>query len=424
MKYFSFIFLLFFSFQSMAQSGLVAYFPMDQCGDVVDVTGINNTVFPQGFANGLGCACGVKDSALVMGGEYPITDMNTGQTIFYEDLLYLIGNYDNYFDDDDFTISVYFKATNLSGNRTIYSKLDSCTSQTGLSLRYTPATSFITAFVGESASKKVEVSGRLNTDRCWHHVVLIKKGNRVSLYADGVLLEEKPTVTVMDVRNDAELSLGWGECVGVTDLPFEGLIDELRVYNRAIPFSEIEDIAVKIDEIGNRRDTLIVEGTSVDIFLEPTCIDIFQWSPSDPFEGVEDISVAETTITPPATGTYYLTMLDTAASCSVLDSIHISVVNPDSLDCGEIFLPKAFTPNGDSVNDNYGISNPYAVVDFVSFEIYDRWGGRMFYSEDAYEKWNGRFNGKRVNPGVCVYRVVYNCQGEEKIKLGSLTVLR
>ena len=419
MRNFFFFFLLFFSFQGAAQSGLVAYFPFDKCGQIEDVTGINNSAFPQGFGFGtIKCACGVLDSALVLDGAYEISMVD------YQDQIFLVGNYDNYFDDDDFTISIYFKATQLTGNRVIYSKLENCGAQTGLSLSYTAATNFVTAFVGESASKKVTVSGKLGFDRCWHHIVLVKKGNLVSLYANGELIDDQPTIGAMDIRNDAEFILGSGPCVGLTDVPFAGHIDELKVYNRALSLNEIqEDLIYETDVIGNRNDTLIVEGSFVDIFLGPTCAESFNWTPSDPFLGVEDPLEPETRISPPESGTYYLNFNHTEG-CTAVDSINITVVNPDSLDCSEIFLPKAFTPNGDGLNDDFAISNPYAIVDFVSFEIFDRWGGRMFYTQNAYEGWNGSFKGKKVKPGVCMYRVVYNCKGEEKVKVGSLTVLR
>ncbi|MEM6963580.1 MAG: LamG-like jellyroll fold domain-containing protein [Bacteroidota bacterium] len=420
MKYFSMLLLLFFASSGFAQGGLVAYFPMEDCEEIEEVTGVNDTAFPQGFDGGLTCACGVRDSALIMRGEY-----QGANGALFQDQVFLIGNYDNYFDDDDFSISIFFKATESNGNRTIYSKLDSCSAERGLQLRYTAATSFITAYVGESASKKVELFGRLNPDRCWHHIALVRRGNRVKLFADGEILDDKPTVSAMDIRNEAEFILGSGPCVGLTDFPFEGFIDELRVYNRALTDVEVRDLNLPTDIIGNRRDTLIVEGTSVDISIGPTCVDDFAWTPSDPDFGVLDPLEPETTITPPESGQYVLTFEHTEGEgCFASDTINITVVSPDSLDCSEIFLPKAFTPNDDGLNDSYGISNPYAIIDFTSFEIFDRWGGRVFYSTDAYATWDGDFNGRAVNPGVCMYRVVYNCQGEEKILIGSLTVLR
>jgi gliding motility-associated-like protein len=424
MKYFSLIFLFFLGFQSDAQNGLVAHFTFDQCGEVVDVTGINTSTFPDfdlGFPSGIiGCACGVRDSALVMEGSQDV-----GGTTF-EDKIFLNGNYDNYFDDDDFTISMFFKVTDYNGNRTLISKMEDCNDDNGISIRYTGATNFITAYVGEDAIKNVNIAGKLNNDRCWHHIVLIKKGNRVSFYADGLLIGEKPTVGIMNPKNSNLLTLGYGPCVGSVDFAFAGYIDDLRVYNRAVPRSEVEDFSYDIDLIGNRRDTLIIEGTSVDIFISPTCADDFSWSPADPSFGVDDPTDPNTRITPPEDGTFVLSMIDpdTIGGCVATDTINIRVVDADSLDCDQILLPEAFTPNGDGTNDNYFISNPYAIADFVSFEIFDRWGGRVFYSENVFAQWKGDFNGKRINPGVCVYRIVYNCQGEEKIKLGSLTVLR
>ncbi len=421
MKYFSLIFLFFLSFQSNAQSGLVAHFTFDQCGEVVDVTGINNSAFPDfqfGFPNGIGCACGVKDSALVMEGDH--------DGIGFEDKIFLIGNYDNYFDDDDFTISMFFKVTDYNGNRTLISKMGDCNDDNGISIRYTGATNFITAYVGEDAIKNVTIAGKLNDDRCWHHIVLIKKANRVSFYADGVLIGEKPTVGILNPKNDKEFILGYGPCVGLIDFPLDGYIDDLRVYNRAVPLSEIEEFSYDIDMIGNRRDTLIIEGTSVNIYTSPTCADEFSWSPADPSLGVDDPTDPNTIITPPEDGTFVLSIIDpdSIGGCVARDTINITVVDSDSLDCNQILLPEAFTPNGDGINDSYFISNPYAILDFVSFEIFDRWGGRVFYSEDVFAQWDGDFNGKKINPGVCVYRIVYKCQGEEKIKLGSLTVLR
>jgi len=425
MKYFSLIILFFLSFQSNAQSGLVAHFTFDQCGEVVDETGINNSAFPDfqmGFPSGIiDCACGAKDSALVMDGYQEIGGAD------FEDKIFLIGNYDNYFDDDDFTVSMYFKVTDYNGNRTLISKMGDCNDDNGMSIRYTGATNFITAYVGEDAINNVTISGKLNDDRCWHHIVLIKKGNRVSFYADGILLDEKPTVGILNPRNEEILTLGHGPCVeeGI-DFPFAGYIDDLRVYNRAVSLPEIEEFSYDIDMIGNRRDTLIIEGTSVNIITSPTCADEFSWSPADPSFGVDDPNDPNTTITPPEDGTYVLSIIDSTSigGCIARDTINIRVIDPDSLDCNEIFLPEAFTPNGDGLNDTYYISNPYAIINFVSFEIFDRWGGRVFYSENVFDQWNGDFNGKKINPGVCVYRTVYNCQGEEKIKLGSLTVLR
>jgi gliding motility-associated-like protein len=70
------------------------------------------------------------------------------------------------------------------------------------------------------------------------------------------------------------------------------------------------------------------------------------------------------------------------------------------------------------------VSNKFAIDEFISFEIFDRWGGRVFAATDVSEDWDGTFQGQPVNPGVFLYRLRYKCKGEEKVKAGNLTLLR
>lgn len=411
--------LIFSIFQLNAQDGLVAHFPFNEC-NFEEFTGVSPTTFPVPFdAEDIRCDCGVRDTALVLAGS---NDINTSERLL------LFGNYHNYFDTDDFAVSLNFRPTSYLGQQILYSKRDSCTDERGIFLKFAAATNSVTAFVGENSSKKVTLFGQLPSDRCWYHVVLVRNLNKVQLYANGELIAEQSTVSIIDCKNDAEFQIGFDPCLGTTDFGFTGLIDDIRVYNRALKSEEIRDLNVPVDFIGNKRDTIIIEGSAVDIFtnLDQTCANQLTWSPIDPFWGVADINDPNTRITPPETQTYELafTYEDNSIVCTATDTIRIQVVDPNDLDCSEIFLPKAFTPNGDGLNDTYGINNPFAIVNFGSFEILDRWGGRVFYTEDAFGQWDGTHNGQKVNPGVCLYRIRYTCQGEEKIILGSLTVIR
>jgi gliding motility-associated-like protein len=117
-------------------------------------------------------------------------------------------------------------------------------------------------------------------------------------------------------------------------------------------------------------------------------------------------------------------MTDEVSGCVATDSIQITVVDPSSLDCREAYLPNAFTPNDDGVNDTYGISNPYALQELISFEIFDRWGSRVFATADPFMRWDGTYQNKEVNPGVMQYKVRYICNGEEEERFGTLMVMR
>ena len=87
-------------------------------------------------------------------------------------------------------------------------------------------------------------------------------------------------------------------------------------------------------------------------------------------------------------------------------------------------MAKAFTPNRDNLNDTYGLSNPFAINDLISFEIFDRWGGIVFRTNDPFAKWDATYKNEAVNPGVFLWRVAYRCDGEEINETGTVTVIR
>ena len=194
----------------------------------------------------------------------------------------------------------------------------------------------------------------------------------------------------------------------------------MRVYNRALRVEEIQALYLAPDQI-ETDDVLLFLGNSVDITLNETCADAFAWSPT---EGVEDPSEGETRITPTASGVFRYELDFADEFCVATDTIQITVIDPEELPCAAQ-LPRAFTPNGDGRNDTYGISNSVVLEGrLIEFEIFDRWGGRIFSTTDPFAKWDGTFNGKELNPGVLLYRVRFMCGDEELTDMGSFTLLR
>jgi gliding motility-associated-like protein len=53
------------------------------------------------------------------------------------------------------------------------------------------------------------------------------------------------------------------------------------------------------------------------------------------------------------------------------------------------YIPTAFSPNGDGVNDVFGVQGNALQKEFFSLEIFDRWGNLVFESKDIQETWNG-----------------------------------
>ncbi|MEM9549246.1 MAG: gliding motility-associated C-terminal domain-containing protein, partial [Bacteroidota bacterium] len=74
------------------------------------------------------------------------------------------------------------------------------------------------------------------------------------------------------------------------------------------------------------------------------------------------------------------------------------------------------------------IFNTSTINEVVRFSVFDRWGNRMYGVEnvlpDSEEaQWDGTFGGEEVNPGVYMYRMVLDINGEQEVVMGDLTVM-
>ncbi|MTB53558.1 M43 family zinc metalloprotease [Lewinella sp. W8] len=111
--------------------------------------------------------------------------------------------------------------------------------------------------------------------------------------------------------------------------------------------------------------------------------------------------------------------------CPAEDRTNI-IVDRDKL----FYVPTAFSPNGDGVNDVFRIFPGPAVESILSFGVFDRWGGRVFWVEDvapddALAAWDGRVEGRDPNVGVHVYLVeVRLITGEIVTRAGEITIVR
>lgn len=92
----------------------------------------------------------------------------------------------------------------------------------------------------------------------------------------------------------------------------------------------------------------------------------------------------------------------------------------------EIFIPKAFTPNGDGINDSFEIKG--SNIKEFSIRIFDRWGNMVFHSNDINERWDGSNAKDGYHSGTSVYNYIIRYKGpkEEDTKeiKGDITVIR
>lgn len=123
-------------------------------------------------------------------------------------------------------------------------------------------------------------------------------------------------------------------------------------------------------------------------------------------------------------GTYLAFLVASEGACSDTVFFVITVVPPPVVMPFSIEIPNVFTPNGDMVNDYFGMQ----VVNAESFEvsIVNRWGNEVFYSNDAAFKWNGTTAlGLPAAEGVYFYRCkIHTLEGEDVEKQGFLHLQR
>ena len=75
-------------------------------------------------------------------------------------------------------------------------------------------------------------------------------------------------------------------------------------------------------------------------------------------------------------------------------------------DCGNVYIPTAFTPNGDGRNEIFAPKSDQEFSEF-GFWVYDRWGSLLFKTNQPNVGWDGTVNGEYMQPGTYVWRVSY-----------------
>ncbi len=120
-------------------------------------------------------------------------------------------------------------------------------------------------------------------------------------------------------------------------------------------------------------------------------------------------------------GGYYYVVVTDGNGCSRMDSV--TILNWAE-DCPYfVYVPGAFSPNGDGRNDVLHLKGEGVV--WIQFEIYNRWGNKVFESNDLSMGWDGTYKGQMQNTGVFVYILEAEFENGERIKKsGDITLLR
>jgi gliding motility-associated-like protein len=91
----------------------------------------------------------------------------------------------------------------------------------------------------------------------------------------------------------------------------------------------------------------------------------------------------------------------------------------------DVFIPDAFTPNGDGRNDSFEIIG--RDVNAVFLNIYNRWGELIWENHNHLTGWDGkRLNGKDIEEGIYTWKIILKSpyKDERKVFTGHVTLLR
>lgn len=161
--------------------------------------------------------------------------------------------------------------------------------------------------------------------------------------------------------------------------------------------------------LGN--DTDVCVSTRVRLQANPAMVS-YQWNTGASSSYIDVVDA----------GTYIVTVKD-ANACVISDSIDI-YHNGTALP-SEMYMPDAFTPNQDNLNETYPGNKYSDPGTSYRLKIFDRWGQQIFESQQPSMEWDGSIDGKEAPEAVYVFLVDYvGCDGLPRTFRGTFTLLR
>ncbi|MBN4065830.1 PKD domain-containing protein [Candidatus Amoebophilus asiaticus] len=167
------------------------------------------------------------------------------------------------------------------------------------------------------------------------------------------------------------------------------------------------------------KDTVIKLGESVNLIAIGGAYETIDW---EPVSGLSCTDCLAPTATPTQTTTYYVKVTDTNG-CAKVDSIVIVVE-----DKSRVLVPSAFSPNDDGINDQVFVRDIIGEgtgIASLDFNIYNRWGEKVFEAHSVDEGWDGKKNGKTQDVGVYTWLLKGELiNGEKFTQSGNVTLIR
>ncbi|KAA9038082.1 gliding motility-associated C-terminal domain-containing protein [Ginsengibacter hankyongi] len=227
--------------------------------------------------------------------------------------------------------------------------------------------------------------------------------SKPSVYAgDDAEICEGATVQLNAAGSDNITSYSWAPPQGISDpnipnpvaLPKETTLYILTVANNECKVYDSLLITVDKNPSANAGpDRVIIKGQSVTLSGTADGTDVnYFWAPNTNITGTETLVPV---VSPPASQVYVLNVISNKGCGTATDSVLVKVYQ-------QLYIPNAFTPNGDGVNDNWFIETLQAYPG-AQVKVYNRYGQIVFDNHRKNIWWDGKFKGVQLTSGAYVY---------------------
>lgn len=159
-------------------------------------------------------------------------------------------------------------------------------------------------------------------------------------------------------------------------------------------------------------DHWLIKGMSAQLSASASGQNIsYSWTPVTNIDNPQSL---QPVINPPGDTVYVLTVVSNDGCGTATDSMHVFIYD-------DVYVPTAFSPNGDGLNDTWNIPALSAYPEF-ELSVFNRQGQIIFQSKKMNTPWNGKYKGELLPVGVYVYIIDLKAGGG--ILKGTVTLLR
>lgn len=172
--------------------------------------------------------------------------------------------------------------------------------------------------------------------------------------------------------------------------------------------------------------TVVTQGDTVAISASGPSLDKVEWTPAFSLDCPICLSVNAY----PVTTTTYTVTGSNNAGCMDSASVVITVLPKEDKAGGKLYVPNAFSPDGNGINDRFEVFLEDSSAEIQSFQVFNRWGDLVFDGGSVLPGqgmgyWDGRISGKKADPGVYVWKIVVkHTNGKSVLLKGSVTLFR